>query len=91
LTGKPITAQKEFLKKLETKLTGVSKVHAVIGGFHLSDSKEETIKATINDLAQINPDFIYPCHCTGSKAVRQFTVSFKGRCNPLKTGDTFNI
>ena len=73
------------------KLTGISKVHAVIGGFHLTDSEEETIKATINDLEQINPDFIYPCHCTGLKAVRQFNVSFKGRCKPLRTGDTFKV
>jgi len=73
------------------KLTGVSKVHAVIGGFHLTDSEEERVKATINDLAQINPDFIYPCHCTGSKAVRHLVESFKGRCNPLRTGDTFNL
>jgi len=69
------------------KLTGVKKIHAVIGGFHLSDFVDERVKATINDLEKINPDLIYPCHCTGSKAVRQFTVSFKGRCNPLRTGD----
>jgi len=77
--------------KQAQRLMGMKKVHAVIGGFHLSDSKEETIKATINDLNEINPAFIYPCHCTGSKAVRQFTVSFKGRCNPLRTGDTFKV
>jgi len=77
--------------KHSQKLTGVSKVHAVIGGFHLSDSKDETIKATINDLTEINPDLIYPCHCTGSKAVHQFIESFKGRCNPLRTGDTFKV
>jgi len=73
------------------KLTGVKRIHAVIGGFHLSDSKEEIIKATMNDLTEINPAFIYPCHCTGSKAVRQFIVSFKERCNPLRTGDTFKV
>jgi 7,8-dihydropterin-6-yl-methyl-4-(beta-D-ribofuranosyl)aminobenzene 5'-phosphate synthase len=77
--------------KQAQKLMGIKKVHAVIGGFHLSDSKEETINATINDLTEINPSFIYPCHCTGSKAVRRFIVSFKGRCNPLRTGDTFKV
>jgi 7,8-dihydropterin-6-yl-methyl-4-(beta-D-ribofuranosyl)aminobenzene 5'-phosphate synthase len=77
--------------KQAQRLMGMKKVHAVIGGFHLSDSKEEIIKATINDLNEINPAFIYPCHCTGSKAVRKFIENFKGRCNPLRTGDTFKV
>jgi 7,8-dihydropterin-6-yl-methyl-4-(beta-D-ribofuranosyl)aminobenzene 5'-phosphate synthase len=73
------------------RLTGVSKVHAVVGGFHLADSNESTIEATINDMEQINPDLIYPCHCTGSKAISQFNASFKGRCNPMSVGDQFNV
>ena len=73
------------------KLTGVSKVHVVIGGFHLINSEEERVKATINDLEQINPDLIYPCHCTGSKAVRRLIESFKEKCKPVKTGDTLNV
>ena len=73
------------------KLTGVSKVHALIGGFHLTDAEEERVKATITDLEQINPDFIYPCHCTGSKAIRRLIKSFKERCNLVRTGDTFNV
>jgi len=73
------------------KLMGVKHVHAVVGGFHLKDSNEETIKATIDDLTEINPDFIFPCHCTGSEPIRELTEGFKDRCDPLTTGDTFEV
>jgi 7,8-dihydropterin-6-yl-methyl-4-(beta-D-ribofuranosyl)aminobenzene 5'-phosphate synthase len=73
------------------KLTGTKKIHAVVGGFHLKDSKDEIIKATIDDLSEINPDFIYPCHCTGIKTIHQLTQIFKKRCKPLKTGFTFRM
>jgi 7,8-dihydropterin-6-yl-methyl-4-(beta-D-ribofuranosyl)aminobenzene 5'-phosphate synthase len=73
------------------KLMGVKRIHAVVGGFHLVDSKEERIKATIDDLTEIDPRFIYPCHCTGSKAIQRLTETFKKRCRRLGTGDTIRV
>jgi len=73
------------------KLMGVKRIHAVVGGFHLVDSREERIKATIDDLAEIDPRFIYPCHCTGSKAIQRLTETFKKRCRRLGTGDTIRV
>lgn len=72
-------------------LTGVKKVHAVIGGYHLKNSSEETICKTLEDLVKINPAFIYPCHCTGSKNVQRLSRFFGKRCNPLKTGVILEI
>lgn len=73
------------------KLMGVKKIYAVIGGFHLIDCREDRIKTTINDLTEVNPDFICPCHCTGSKPIRKLTETFKQRCRPLKAGDAFKV
>lgn len=51
-------------------LTGVQKIHAVIGGFHLSGALFEPIIApTVTALKELNPDLIVPAHCTGWKAV----------------------
>jgi len=77
--------------KQAQKLTGIKKVHAVIGGFHLSGSRDEMIKATIDDLTKIDPAFIYPCHCTGTNNIRRLAEIFKKRCRPVKTGDTFKL
>ncbi len=52
------------------ELTGVQKVHAVIGGFHLSGPLFEPIIApTVAALKELNPELIVPAHCTGWKAV----------------------
>ncbi|MGE0680407.1 MAG: MBL fold metallo-hydrolase [Candidatus Binatia bacterium] len=52
------------------ELTGVQKVHAVIGGFHLSGMLFEPIIApTVAALKELNPALIVPAHCTGWKAV----------------------
>jgi len=52
------------------KVTGVDKVHAVMGGFHLSGPYfEQIIPQTVNALIALNPDYVIPCHCTGRNAV----------------------
>jgi 7,8-dihydropterin-6-yl-methyl-4-(beta-D-ribofuranosyl)aminobenzene 5'-phosphate synthase len=51
-------------------LTGVQKVHAVIGGFHLSGPLfEPIIPPTVAALKELDPAMIVPAHCTGWKAV----------------------
>ena len=55
------------------KVTGASKVHAVLGGFHLTGPMMEPIIApTIGEMKKFGPDYIVPTHCTGWKAINQF-------------------
>jgi 7,8-dihydropterin-6-yl-methyl-4-(beta-D-ribofuranosyl)aminobenzene 5'-phosphate synthase len=47
-------------------LTGVEAVHAVMGGFHLTGGLfEPIIPATVEALAELDPDVVVPAHCTG--------------------------
>ncbi|MEM2263095.1 MAG: hypothetical protein QXT10_02595 [Candidatus Bathyarchaeia archaeon] len=51
------------------QITGSSKIHAVIDGFHLSGKEcEEQIDKTVEMLKNFNPDIIVPMHCTGWRA-----------------------
>ncbi|MEM2440739.1 MAG: MBL fold metallo-hydrolase [Candidatus Bathyarchaeia archaeon] len=51
------------------QVTGASKIHAIIGGFHLSGKDcEERIGKTVEMLKQFNPDIVVPMHCTGWRA-----------------------
>ena len=45
--------------------SGVAKVHAVIGGFHLAPYAEDYVRRTIAALKDIDVDFIIPLHCSG--------------------------
>ncbi len=56
--------------KYAEKITGIDKVHAVVGGFHLSGAKPEVIGATLGALKDINPDYVIPMHCSGAEAIR---------------------
>jgi 7,8-dihydropterin-6-yl-methyl-4-(beta-D-ribofuranosyl)aminobenzene 5'-phosphate synthase len=52
------------------QLTGVQKIHSVIGGFHLSGPLFEPIIApTVTALKEMNPEMVVPAHCTGWKAI----------------------
>ena len=54
------------------KMTGIEKVYAVMGGFHLTGAKPELIQKTIADIKAINPEYIVPTHCTGFQAMSAF-------------------
>lgn len=46
-------------------VTGIDKVHAVVGGWHLALAPDEIIAKTIDGFKRINPDYLIPMHCTG--------------------------
>ncbi len=54
-------------------VTGISDIHAVMGGFHLSGKgREELIARTVAAMMEIGPDYIIPTHCTGREAAAAF-------------------
>ena len=55
------------------KMTGIGKVYAVMGGFHLVNAPPEVIGRTVADLKAINPAFVVPAHCTGFEATVAFS------------------
>jgi len=77
--------------KQAQRITGINRVHAVIGGFHLKDASDKRIEATIEELLRLKLNIIAPCHCTGLKAVKRFTEVFHDRCRPLRVGTILDL
>lgn len=73
------------------RITGVDKVYAVLGGFHLTKANNKIIQSTVDRLIEIAPEIVAPCHCTGSEAVHQLTKAFGDSCRPLRTGDVMAL
>ena len=49
-------------------VSGVQKVHAVIGGFHIVPPLgDDYIRNTIDTFKEINPDHLIPAHCSGDR------------------------
>src|ERR1700686_1636202 len=51
------------------KSTGIEKVHAVVGGWHLAPYPDELIAKTVEAMKEINPDYLIPMHCTGFRTI----------------------
>ena len=51
-------------------ITGIAKVYAVLGGFHLAGKEfEKRIDPTVKELRKIDLQLIVPSHCTGYRAL----------------------
>ena len=54
------------------EISGVDKVWAIMGGFHLGRASDEEIQRTIEEIKKLEPVMVVPSHCTGFKAISQF-------------------
>jgi 7,8-dihydropterin-6-yl-methyl-4-(beta-D-ribofuranosyl)aminobenzene 5'-phosphate synthase len=55
-------------------VSGIQKVHAVLGGFHLVRPRTPAeVKQTVADFAAINPTYIVPMHCSGEAFMAEAT------------------
>ena len=71
------------------KLTGVKRIHTVIGGFHLTGGLfEPIIPDTIEALKEINPAYLMPGHCTGWSAIHQIARTLPESFIPSSVGTT---
>lgn len=76
------------------KVTGASKVHAVMGGMHLGfpGVPEEKVEKTIAVLRkEIEPEYLVPMHCTGFRAIAKIMDALPNRTifNVVGTRFTF--
>jgi 7,8-dihydropterin-6-yl-methyl-4-(beta-D-ribofuranosyl)aminobenzene 5'-phosphate synthase len=71
------------------KVSGEEKVHAVIGGFHLSGAGEALIETTVEAMRGINPHLLVPTHCTGWKAINAFAAALPDRFVLNSVGTTY--
>lgn len=74
------------------EITGISKIHAVLGGFHLSGASfEPQIPPTISALLEINPRYLMPGHCTGWIATHQIARAMPEAFIPNSVGTTLTF
>ena len=68
------------------------RVHAVIGGFHLSGPQfEPTIPVVCDALAAFGPQVLVPAHCTGWRAVHTLAARFPDAFIQTSVGTSFEL
>ena len=58
------------------KVSGIDRVHGIIGGLHLLNASERRLEQTFQFIREIAPDFLIPCHCTGGHVVERLVQVF---------------
>jgi 7,8-dihydropterin-6-yl-methyl-4-(beta-D-ribofuranosyl)aminobenzene 5'-phosphate synthase len=69
--------------------SGVTKVHAVIGGFHLAPYTEDYVRQTIAVLNQMDVDYVIPLHCSGEVFYELAKAEMPGKLLRSYTGTRF--
>lgn len=67
-------------------VSGVDKVHAVIGGFHLAPYQPDYLRETLVALKEIEPDYVIPLHCSGEAFYEMAKVEIPGKLVRAYTG-----
>ena len=73
-------------------VSGVQKVHAVIGGMHLVPPlTDDYIREAVANLKAINPDYIIPAHCTGETFYEIAKAEMPGKVIRSTVGTRFTF
>jgi 7,8-dihydropterin-6-yl-methyl-4-(beta-D-ribofuranosyl)aminobenzene 5'-phosphate synthase len=74
------------------RLTGVDRLHALIGGLHLTGPAfEPVIPPTVAALTELDPELVMPGHCTGWRAQHALAASLPDAWIPSGSGATVRL
>ena len=71
------------------RVSGVNKVHAVLGGFHTAPHPVEYLRETVAALKEINPDWLIPMHCSGEAFIAIAMQEMPAKTIRSSTGTRF--
>jgi 7,8-dihydropterin-6-yl-methyl-4-(beta-D-ribofuranosyl)aminobenzene 5'-phosphate synthase len=71
------------------KVSGVEKVHAVVGGFHLGPAPKDYLDQVTAEMKKLNPDVIIPMHCSGTNFIQAVREQMPDKLLVSTTGSQF--
>jgi len=75
------------------EVSGVDKVHAVKGGFHLGPAPADYLTQVVAEIGKLNPDVVIPMHCSGLIFTQEAQRQMPGKVLTTTTGTriTFGV
>ena len=77
--------------KAAMAVSGVDKLHAVLGGFHLGPAPQDYIEHTIAELQALQPDVVIPMHCSGPRFLLAAQQAMPDRVVVSNVGSRFTL
>jgi 7,8-dihydropterin-6-yl-methyl-4-(beta-D-ribofuranosyl)aminobenzene 5'-phosphate synthase len=68
------------------EVSGVTKVHAVMGGFHLGPAPADYLTQVVAEITKLEPDVVIPLHCSGLNFVQEAQRQMPGKVLVTTTG-----
>jgi 7,8-dihydropterin-6-yl-methyl-4-(beta-D-ribofuranosyl)aminobenzene 5'-phosphate synthase len=68
------------------EVSGVQKIHALVGGFHLGPAAPDYINQVMADIKKLDPDVIVPMHCSGDNFANAVRAQMPGKLLLAGTG-----
>jgi 7,8-dihydropterin-6-yl-methyl-4-(beta-D-ribofuranosyl)aminobenzene 5'-phosphate synthase len=67
-------------------VSGVEKVHAIMGGFHLGPAPADYLRQVVAEINKLNPDVLIPMHCSGLNFTQEAQAQMPGKVLTTTTG-----
>jgi 7,8-dihydropterin-6-yl-methyl-4-(beta-D-ribofuranosyl)aminobenzene 5'-phosphate synthase len=71
------------------EVSGVKKLHAALGGFHLFPAPDDYVRQTVAEFKALDPDVIIPMHCSGPNLVALLRTDLADRVITSATGTEY--
>lgn len=73
------------------EVSGVKKLHAALGGYHLFPATEDYLRQTVAEIKALDPDVIIPMHCSGPGLVALLRTELADRILTSTTGTEYTF
>lgn len=73
------------------EVSGIGKVHAVMGGFHLAPAPKPYLNQVMAELKKLDIDYLIPMHCSGTNFVNAVTEQMPEKLILSSTGSRFTF
>jgi 7,8-dihydropterin-6-yl-methyl-4-(beta-D-ribofuranosyl)aminobenzene 5'-phosphate synthase len=77
--------------KQAQEVSGVDKLHALLGGFHLGPAPMDYTKHVVSEIVDLKPDIVVPMHCSGENFVEAMREIAPDRLFLGSTGATLTF
>jgi 7,8-dihydropterin-6-yl-methyl-4-(beta-D-ribofuranosyl)aminobenzene 5'-phosphate synthase len=73
------------------EVSGIRKVHAIIGGFHLGPAPPDYLTQVVAEIKKLEPDVILPMHCSGLNLVQEARRQMSDKVLVTTTGSRVTL
>jgi 7,8-dihydropterin-6-yl-methyl-4-(beta-D-ribofuranosyl)aminobenzene 5'-phosphate synthase len=68
------------------EVSGVTRVHAILGGFHLGPAPKDYLQQVVAEIKKLSPDVVIPMHCSGLNFINEARAQMPGNVMLSSTG-----